>query len=109
MGKYENDGNYAKVYDENDKLITDITKCKAPTGDACYKNKSTGKYVWGTYGNDSNYELITTITNASSCNNEVPVPATGITVSKIIYIFMAILMACGVGFIYYSSVIKKNS
>ena len=109
-GKYEKVSGYIMI--EN---ITDEASCKvitpSPDSDACYVDKD-GNYVWGKYSNDSKYTLVSSITNMAQCTGGgggVPVPATGISTSKLVYIFMAILMAFGVGFIYYSSVVKKNN
>ena len=101
-------GKYAKVsgyiFVEN---IEEEQYCKTPDNDACYVD-SKGDYVWGKYGSTEGYTLVPSVTEMSQCKNNVPVPKTGISISKIIYIFMAILMAFGVGFIYYSSAVKKN-
>ena len=101
-------GKYAKVsgyiFVEN---IEEEQYCKTPDVDACYVD-SKGDYVWGKYGSTEGYTLVPSVTEMSQCKNNVPVPKTGISISKIIYIFMAILMAFGVGFIYYSSAVKKN-
>ena len=91
--------------------LEDITKkedCNLPENDACYVD-SNGNYVWGKYANTSGYTIIPSVTELSQCNNEIPTPSTGISTSKLVYIFMAILMAFGIGFIYYSSVMKKNN
>lgn len=101
-GKYEKITGY--IFVEN---ISDEKDCKTPDVDACYVD-SKGDYVWGKYGNTEGYTLVPSVTEMSQCKNNVPVPKTGISISKIIYIFMAILMAFGVGFIYYSSAVKKN-
>ena len=109
FGKHDGDGKYAKVYDEENELIKEAGKCKAPDEEACYEGPN--GYEWGVYAGDADYRLVPEITEMSQCVNgkgDVPVPATGISISKIIYIFMAILMACGVGFIYYSSIVKKT-
>ena len=102
-------GKYAKVsgyiFIEN---IEEEKYCKTPDTDACYKD-SKGDYVWGKYGDTEGYTLVPSVTEMSQCNNNVPTPKTDISVSKIVYIFMAILMAFGVGFIYYSSTIKKTN
>ncbi len=102
-GKYENVTGYIKLDDIDAEIY-----CKLPPEEACYKDPD-GGYVWGEYSNDDGYKLIPSITNIEQCNNDVPTPATGLDVSKIIYISMAILMAFGIGFIYYSSVMKKET
>ncbi len=79
--------------------------CKTPTN-ACYKDRN-GNYVWGEYSGVAGYTLVPSITKANQCNNDVPTPSTGLDVTKTVYIFMAMLMAFGIGFIYYSSVMKK--
>ena len=102
-GKYDRITGYIKLED-----IESESECKRPEEDACYVDKD-GNYVWGSYGSDSKYTLVPSVTEMSQCKSDVPVPSTGISISKLVYIFMAILMACGVGFIYYSSVVRKNN
>ena len=53
--------------------------------------------------------MVPSVTEISQCNNDVPTPKTAINVSTLLYVFMAILMAFGIGFIYYSSILKKNN
>ena len=100
-GLYEKVSGYVKLVD------VDRENCKVPEYDACYKDKD-GNYVWGKYGNDSNYKLVPSVSSKDQCKVEHEVPKTDMDVSKIVYIFMAILMACGIGFIYYSSAVKKH-
>ena len=102
-GKYEKVSGY--IFVEN---IDEEANCKKPDTDACYVD-SKGDYVWGKYGDAEGYTLVPSVTEMSQCKNDVPTPKTDISISKIIYIFMAILMAFGVGFIYYSSTAKKNN
>lgn len=102
-GKYSRVTGY--IFIEN---ITEKSACKAPETDACYKD-SKGNYVWGKYGNDSKYTLVPSVTSKDQCKADVPVPKTAADVPKLVYVFMAILMACGIGFIYYSSVVKKTN
>ena len=102
-GKYEKVSGY--IFVEN---IDEEANCKKPDTDACYVD-SKGDYVWGKYGDAEGYTLVPSVTEMSQCKNDVPTPKTDISISKIIYIFMAILMAFGVGFIYYSSTAKKSS
>ncbi len=102
-GKYENVTGYIKLDGIDAKVY-----CKLPTDDACYKDPD-GAYVWGDYSNDEGYKLIASITSIDKCNKDVPTPSTGLDVSKVVYIFMAVLMAFGIGFIYYSSVMKKEN
>ena len=83
-------------------------KCKVPETDACYEGPD-GNYVWGRYGDDPNYTLVPSVTELSQCTKDVPVEPTASDVSKVVYVFMAVLMACGIGFIYYSSVVKKSN
>ena len=64
--------------------------------------------LWGKYGNDPDYKLVPSVTDIAQCKNDPYVPKTDTNVSKLVYIFMAILMACGIGFIYYSTSIKKH-
>ena len=101
-GKYERVTGY--IFVEN---IEEEKYCKTPDVDACYVD-SIGNYVWGKYGDNSDYTLVPSVTDMSKCNNIVPTPGTGVSASKLLYIFMAILMAFGVGFIYYSSTAKKK-
>ena len=101
-GKYNKITGY--IFIEN---ITEEAKCKVPDADACYQNKN-GDYVWGKYGDDSDYKLVPSITDISQCKNTPDVPRTDMNVSKVIYIFMAILMISGIGFICYSSAVKKT-
>ena len=111
-GNYENVSGYYKLYVHNDTLNIDEplpkADCKTPETEACYKGPD-GKYVWGKYGTNSKYQLIPDKKSASECTNEIPVPKTASNVSKLVYVFMAILMAAGISFIYYSSVVKKNN
>ena len=102
-GKYSNVTGYIILEDVKTKEA-----CKTPKAPACYKNPD-GNYVWGEYNDLSGYTLIPSITNVNQCNNDVPTPATGLDVSKAVYVFMAVLMAFGIGFIYYSSVMKKEN
>lgn len=102
-GTYENVTGYIKL-DE----ITSEDQCEVPEGEACYEDPE-GNYVWGPYGDDDDYKLIPSVTDIGQCNNDVPTPSTAIDISKVVYVFMAILMAFGIGFIYYSSILKKNN
>ena len=108
FGKYANTSGYFKVYDADDRPIADINKCAAPDGEACYKNPN-GDYEWGDFSKDSDYTLVPSITTITKCTNEEVVPSTGIDVSKLVYVFMAVLMAVGIGFIYYSTIMKKEN
>lgn len=101
-GKYEKVTGYILI--EN--IATD-KYCKTPGAEACYKDPD-GDYVWGDFANDDGYEIIASITDISKCGSDVPVKKTGLDASKMLYVFMAILMAAGIGFIYYSSVLKQN-
>ena len=108
FGKYANTSGYFKVYDADDRPIADINKCAAPDGEACYKNPN-GDYEWGDFSKDSDYTLVPSITTITKCTNEEVVPSTGVDVSKLVYVFMAVLMAVGIGFIYYSTIMKKEN
>ena len=108
FGKYANTPGYYKVYDANDLPITSADKCVDPGGEACYKNKA-GDYEWGDFSKDSNYTIVPSITTMAKCTNEAEVPSTGVDVSKLVYVFMAVLMAVGIGFIYYSTIMKKEN
>ena len=103
-------GKYSGVVGYIELEGVDEDECHIPgTGsDACYVGKD-GNYVWGKYDDDSNYTLVPSVTDKAQCNNNVPVKPTGTSTSTIIYIFMAILMAFGIGFIYYSTVLNKNN
>ena len=97
--------------------INDPYSCQP---EACYIDKEKNELVFGKYKNDENYIPIyktieidgafvdVLITDKTECTTEVPVPPTALDVSKLVYVFMAILMACGIGFIYYSTVAKKE-
>ena len=102
-GKYSNVNGYIKLDG-----IDSEDKCKLPKDDACYEDPN-GEYVWGEFSNDAGYTLVSSILDINLCGIDVPTPKTSINVSTIIYIFMAILMLFGIGFIYYSSIIKKNN
>ena len=102
-GKYENVTGYIKI--EN---ITSESSCIVPDTDACYVD-SNGNYVWGKYSGDSKYFIVPSVSNKDQCKNTVHVVSTGVNVSTIVYVFMAILMAFGIGFIYYSTVLKKKN
>ena len=43
--------------------------CNLVTPSACYKNKTTGEYVWGKHDDDTNYTKITDITSSANCGN----------------------------------------
>lgn len=102
-GKYANVNGYIIL--EN---IESEAQCKVPTNEACYKDKN-GNYAWGEYSNDEGYTLVPEAKTMSQCSPDVPTPSTGLDTSKVVYIFMAILMAFGIGFIYYSSIMKKEN
>lgn len=96
--------------------VTDATTPKdcAPQNEACYIRESDGIYKWGDYANVTGYYPLQyeddTPVPEEMCSNEVPdVPKTSMDVTKIVYICMAVLMAAGVGFIYYSTVMKKQN
>ena len=103
-GKYEGVVGYIKL----EGVGKDECHIPGTGSDACYVGKD-GNYVWGKYDDDSNYTLVPSVTDKAQCNNNVPVKPTGTSTSTIIYIFMAILMAFGIGFIYYSTVLNKNN
>ena len=102
-GKYDKVTGYIKLDD-----IDSEEYCRLPAGEACYKDPD-GNYVWGDFTDVDGYKLVASITNLNQCNNDVPTPSTGLDVSKVVYIFMAILMAFGIGFIYYSSIMKRQN
>ena len=95
--------------------VPDVDKdaCLPDAQEACYIRESDGKWSWGDYSNVTGYYPLQyedgTPVPEEMCSNDVPdVPKTNMNVTQIVYICMAVLMACGVGFIYYSSVMKKN-
>ena len=101
-GYFSKVNGYYKIIDEENNDIP-YEQC---INDACYKcNKN---YYWGDFSDRDDCEVVPSVTDITKCNNEAVVPATGVTISSIIYSFVAILMAFGIGFIYYSTVIKKN-
>ena len=79
--------------------------CK--TAPACYICTN-DEYVWGEYSNDDNCRIVPSITEQSQCKNVIPVKPTGVSVSAIIYACIAALMAFGIAFIYYSTILKQN-
>ncbi len=84
------------------------TNCVKKEVEACYKNISTGKYVWGKYEKDSAYSLVSGV-NQDECHEPITeVPKTDFDVSKIIYIAVAFLAVAGTGFILYSYCFKKK-
>lgn len=109
-GTYSKNTAYVKLFiDSTDdqgntvEIPRPYEQCK---NNGCYKEKGTNNYSWGDHSGDNKYELIESITNSESCT---PVKPTGVTVSTIVYVFIAILMAFGIGFIYYSAVLRKNN
>lgn len=98
--------------------VTDAKECQP---EACYIEKEKNEFTFGKYKDNDNYipvyktievdgEYIDVlITDKKECTNEVPVPPTDFDVAKLVYVFMAILMACGIAFIYYSTVAKKQN
>lgn len=112
-GAYSKNLSYVKLYmdtvDDQGNTVEIPRPYEYCKNNGCYKDKETGNYDWGDHSNDDNYELIESVTDPDECTNEVPVKPTGVTVSTIVYVFMAILMAFGIGFIYYSTVLKKNN
>ena len=98
--------------------INDPYSCQP---EACYIEKEKNEFAFGKYKDNENYIPVyktievdgeykdVLITDKKECTNEVPVEPTDFDVTKIVYVFMAILMACGIAFIYYSSVAKKQN
>ncbi len=107
FGKYENTPGFYKLEKEDGTPITSAAECATPK-EGCYKDAD-GNYEWGDYSNDSNYTLVPNINKPALCNNDVPTPSTDSNTARIVYIFMAILMAAGIAFIYYSAIAKKNN
>ena len=107
--------------------ITGYTKADSITSaydcqpEACYIDKEKNDLAFGKYKDNDNYIPIyktilvdneykdVLITDKSECTTEVPVPPTALGVSTLIYVFMGILMVCGVVFIYYSAAAKKQN
>ena len=98
--------------------VTDVEACQP---ELCYINKEKNEFEFGKFKNNDNYIPVyktiekdgayvdVLISNIKECTTEVPVPPTALDVSKLVYVFMGILMACGIAFIYYSSVAKKQN
>lgn len=89
--------------------------------EACYIEKDKNEFAFGKYKDNDKYIPVyktievdgeykdVLIIDKNECTTEVPVGPTDFDVTKLVYVFMAILMACGVAFIYYSSVAKKQN
>ena len=98
--------------------ITSVYECQP---EACYIDKSKNDFAFGKYKDNENYIPVyktvqvgdeykdVLITDKAECTIEVPVGPTDFDVAKLAYVFMAILMASGIAFIYYSSVAKKQT
>lgn len=91
-------------YDGFEKDVKVSVKGKS---DACYMD-SNGEYSWGEHSDDSTYTLVSSIVEANKCTNTIDVPKTDMNVSKLMYIFMVVLMSFGVMCIYYSSHVQKK-
>ena len=88
--------------------------------EACYIEKDKNEFAFGKYKDNDKYIPVyktievdgeykdVLIIDKNECTTEVPVGPTDFDVAKLVYVFMAILMACGIAFIYYSSVAKKQ-
>lgn len=104
-GYYSKVNGYYKMVDENDKEIP----YEGCVNNACYVCNG-DKYVWGDYSDETDKcKIVPGVTDASKCNNEVPVQPTGVSISAIVYTFVAILMAFGIWFIYYSTIRKNDN
>ena len=89
--------------------------------EACYIEKDKNEFAFGKYKDNDKYIPVyktievdgeykdVLIIDKNECTTEVPVGPTDFDVAKLVYVFMAILMACGIAFIYYSSVAKKQN
>lgn len=98
--------------------VTDVDACQP---ELCYINKEKNEFEFGKFKNNDNYIPVyktiekdgayvdVLISDIKECTTEVPVPPTALDVSKLVYVFMGILMACGIAFIYYSTVTKKQN
>lgn len=98
--------------------VTDVEACQP---ELCYINKEKNEFEFGKFKNNDNYIPVyktiekdgayvdVLISDIKECTTEVPVPPTALDVSKLVYVFMGILMACGIAFIYYSTVTKKQN
>ena len=88
--------------------VTKPEECGPKESPACYLYGK--EYKWGKYENVKGYIKIENIYNKDQCvNPEVPVPKTDFDVTKTVYMFMAVLMAAGIAFIYYSAINKKET
>lgn len=102
---------------EGYKVVEGVDKpgdCGPNETEACYVRESDGTWVFGNYSKITGYYLLQyddgTNVPREQCANTVPdVPKTSMDVTKVVYICMAVLMAAGVGFIYYSTVMKKQN
>ena len=82
--------------------ITSEANCKKPVQEnpACYRDVA-NNHVWGLYQNDSNYTLVEEADTEEECMNVIEVPITARDVATIIYVFVVILLAGGIWFVYY--------
>ena len=102
-GYYGKVNGYYMLVDDNDKPLPK-DQCR---NDMCYKDPD-GDYVWGDYESYPGFTKMPDL-SINECGIDVPTPKTAINVSKVVYIFMAVLMAAGIGFIYYSTMQKKEN
>ena len=103
-GYYSKINGYYLLVDEND-IPLPQDQCR---NDMCYKDPD-GDYVWGDHEDEEGFTPLPEITEISECGPEVPTPKTDINVSRVVYVFIAILMVSGIGFIYYSTIMKKDN
>ena len=100
--------------------LNNIKSAKECQPEACYIEKDKNEFAFGKYKDNDKYIPVyktievdgeykdVLIIDKNECTTEVPVGPTDFDVTKLVYVFMAILMACGIAFIYYSSVAKKQ-
>ena len=128
----DNDACYMSDIDETDYVwaktapsgytkVDNINSAKECQPEACYIEKDKNEFAFGKYKDNDKYIPVyktievdgeykdVLIIDKNECTTEVPVGPTDFDVTKLVYVFMAILMACGVAFIYYSSVAKKQN
>ena len=117
----ETDYIWSKTQPEDYTRVDGINTAKECQPEACYIEKEKNEFAFGKYKDDDNYIPVyktievdgeykdVLIIDEKECTNEVPVPPTDFDVAKLVYVFMAILMACGIAFIYYSTVAKKQN
>ena len=88
--------------------ITVEENCVKVEIDACYKNKTTGEYVFGKYETNNAYELVPN-TDKDDCHEEIDnVPKTDYNINSLIIITMVLFSLFGFGFVVYSNYLKNH-